>query len=270
MALIIGKPGRHIAKADALVAHNQPMVCPKISGDFVIMNDAGIGKDNAGICGLEYLDQINLAAATADAQTCHIGDGDHMLEHGIISHVNRAATALGCSPGQSVRECAELMRSAIVPATAPPSFIEGARFVMREVPGEPAVICADSVGMLHPEDAGRIAITASHGALSGGRPDNAIPPAPVRAARPRARVHPVAHHATPGRRAQGCAVAGGQSRANSSLKPNSLLAGKIQGILFVWASECDYWLGIKEPNSRTYDPIPYASEQGIYFGLAGN
>ena len=89
----------------------------------VIMNDAGIGKDNAGIRGLDYLDQINLAAATADAQTCHIGDGDHMLEHGIISQVNRAATALGCSPGQSVRECAELMRSAIVPATAPPSII---------------------------------------------------------------------------------------------------------------------------------------------------
>ena len=109
-------------------------------------------------------------------QTCHIGDGDHMLEHGIISHVNRAAAALGCSPGQSVRECAEVMRAAIVPATAPPSIIEGARFVIRDVPGEPMVICANSVGMLQPEDAGRIAITASHGALSGGRPDNAIPP----------------------------------------------------------------------------------------------
>src|SRR3984893_15804168 len=36
-----------------------------------------------------------------------------------------------------------------------------------------------------------------------------------------------------------------QSRANPSLKPNSLLAGKIQGILFVGASECDYWLGIQ-------------------------
>ena len=33
--------------------------------------------------------------------------------------------------------------------------------------------------------------------------------------------------------------------ANPSLKPNSLLAGKIQGILFVGASECDYWLGIQ-------------------------
>ncbi len=82
----------------------------------VIMNDAGIGKDDAGICGLDYLDQIDSAAATADAQTCHIGDGDHLLDHGIISHVNRAAAALGCTSGQSVHECAELMRSAIVPS----------------------------------------------------------------------------------------------------------------------------------------------------------
>src|SRR5580700_5267931 len=61
----------------------------------VIMNDAGIGKDNAGIVGLAYLDQVSLAAATADAQTCHIGDGGHMLAHGIISHVNATASALG-------------------------------------------------------------------------------------------------------------------------------------------------------------------------------
>jgi hypothetical protein len=141
----------------------------------VIMNDAGIGKDNAGIRGLDYLDQIKLAAATADAQTCHIGDGDHMLEHGIISHVNRTAAALGCAPGQSVRNCAELMRSATVPAAEPPSITEGARFVMRDVPGEPLVVCADSIGMLEPDDAGRIVVTASHAALSGGRPDNAVP-----------------------------------------------------------------------------------------------
>jgi len=142
----------------------------------VIMNDAGVGRDNAGIRGLDYLDQINLAAATADARTCHIGDGDHTLAHGIISHLNRAAAALGCKAGQSVRDCAELMRSAAVPTVAPPGITEGARFVMREVAGEPRVICADSVGMLQPDDAGQIVITASHAALSGGRPDNAVPP----------------------------------------------------------------------------------------------
>jgi hypothetical protein len=142
----------------------------------VIMNDAGVGKDKAGIVGLDYLDQIGLAAATADAQTCHIGDGDHMLAHGVISYVNQAAVALGCAPGQSVQDCAERMRAGTVPTTAPPPITDGARFVMRDVPGEPVLICADSVGMLQPDDTGRIAVTASHGALSGGRPDNAVPP----------------------------------------------------------------------------------------------
>jgi hypothetical protein len=142
----------------------------------VIMNDAGIGKDKAGIVGLDFLDQIDLAAATADARTCHIGDGDHMLAHGIISHVNRAAAAFGCAPGQTVRNCAERMRAATVPTIAPPPITEGARFAMRDVPGEPVLICADSIGMLLPDDAGRIVVTASHGALSGGRPDNVVPP----------------------------------------------------------------------------------------------
>ena len=141
----------------------------------VIMNDAGIGKDKAGIIGLDFLDQIGLAGATADGQTCHIGDGDHTLAHGVISHVNRTAAALGCAPGQSVRDCAEIMRAAAVPTLAPPSITEGARFVMRDVPGEPVLICADSIGMLQPDDAGRIVVTASHGALSGGRPDNTVP-----------------------------------------------------------------------------------------------
>jgi hypothetical protein len=141
----------------------------------VIMNDAGVGKDDAGIVGLAYLDQIALAAATADARTCHIGDGDHMLAHGTISHVNRTAAALGCASGQSVRTCAEHMRLAVVPNTMPPAITEGARFIVRDAPGEPRVICADSVGMLEPGDAGQIVITASHGALSGGRPDNVVP-----------------------------------------------------------------------------------------------
>jgi hypothetical protein len=141
----------------------------------VIMNDAGIGKDNAGIVGLEFLDQIDMAAATADAQTCHIGDGDHMLAHGIISHVNRTAAALGCAPGQTVRDCAEYMRAATVPTVAPPPISDGARFVMRDVHGEPVLICADSIGMLQADDVGRIVVTASHGALSGGRPDNIVP-----------------------------------------------------------------------------------------------
>ena len=140
----------------------------------VIMNDAGIGKDDAGILGLEFLDRIKMAAATADAMTCHIGDGEHMLAHGIVSHVNKTAAAFGCAVGQGVRECAELMRSATPPTEMPPAITDGARYILRE--GQPGLVCADSIGMIVPEDAGKIVITASHGALSGGRPDNAVAP----------------------------------------------------------------------------------------------
>ena len=140
----------------------------------VIMNDAGIGKGNAGIVGLEFLDRIRMAAATADAMTCHIGDGDHMLAHGVISHVNETAAALGCKVGQTVRDCAELMRAALPPTEMPPAITDGARYILRD--GKPGLVCADSIGMIVPEDAGKIVVTASHGALSGGRPDNAVAP----------------------------------------------------------------------------------------------
>jgi hypothetical protein len=141
----------------------------------VIMNDAGVGADGAGIAGLPYLDQIGLPAATASADTCHIGDGEHTLANGVISHVNRAAANLGCLTGESARACAEKMRTASVPAAAPPPITEGTRVTLREVAGEPKLICADSVGMVRAEDAGQIVVTASHAALPGGRPDTLIP-----------------------------------------------------------------------------------------------
>src|SRR5579862_6788310 len=109
----------------------------------VIMNDAGVGKDDAGIVGLEFLDRIGMAAATADAMTCHIGDGDHMLAHGVISHVNKTAAALGCRVEQSVGDCAELMRAAVPPTEMPPAITDGARDILRD--GKPGLVCADSI-----------------------------------------------------------------------------------------------------------------------------
>ena len=142
----------------------------------VVLNDAGVGKNRAGIRGLEYLDQVELPGATADADTCHIGDGDHMLQHGRVSHINRSAARCGCDIGDSVRRCAELMgESPVVTASMPP--ISGAkRYMIRENPGEPAVVCLDAAPMLSDDDAGRIVVTGSHAALFRGRPDDVIRP----------------------------------------------------------------------------------------------
>ena len=142
----------------------------------VVLNDAGVGKDNAGISGLAYLDRIGLAAATADARTCHIGDGDDMLAQGVISFANQAAAHLGCAAGQTVRECAEAMRKGLIVDATPPEIAGGKRTIMHDVPGEPRVICLDAAPMLEPGDAGAIVITGSHAALFRGRPDDVVKP----------------------------------------------------------------------------------------------
>ena len=146
----------------------------KIRG--VVFNDAGVGCRDAGIKGLPYLDRIGLAGATADAWTCHIADGEHMLAHGVISHVNAAATKLGCRVGQSVAECAGLMTKGPVAAAEPPAISGGKRYVLGDVPGEPKVLALDAAPMLTAEDAGAIAVTGSHAALFRGQPDNVIGP----------------------------------------------------------------------------------------------
>jgi hypothetical protein len=143
----------------------------------VILNDAGVGRNGAGIRGLAYLDPVGLPAAAADANSCHIGDGEHMLEHGRISHVNRSAAAWGCRIGDTVRHCAELMCAAPIVDVPMPSIEGGRRYTISDRHGEPAVICLDAAPMLLDEDAGRIVITGSHAALFRGKPDDVVRPA---------------------------------------------------------------------------------------------
>ena len=141
----------------------------------VILNDAGIGKDAAGTGALPFLDRIGLAAATADSQSCRIADAADMLATGVISAVNGAAAALGCAPGQTVRDCADRMRSARLPSAPVPPLGES-RFIISEADGERVVIGIDSASLFQPADAGRIVVTASHGALVGSKPDKVVPP----------------------------------------------------------------------------------------------
>ena len=143
----------------------------------LILNDAGLGKDRAGISGLFYLEDIGMAAAAVDCMSARIGDGADMLARGVISHANAYAALCGVVAGQSCRDAAERMRAAPAPRSGPPSYAEGRwRMAGRspEAGGPPEVWALDSVGKLLPEDAGRILIIGSHGALHGGRPESAL------------------------------------------------------------------------------------------------
>jgi hypothetical protein len=142
----------------------------------VVLNDAGVGKNGAGIRGLPYLDRVGLPAATADARTCHIGDAEHMLEFGLVSFVNQAAAGMGCRAGDSVRSCAQRMCTGPVVEAAMPPVHGGKRYLISEAEGEPRVVCLDAAPMLESSDEGNIVITGSHAALFRGKPDGVIKP----------------------------------------------------------------------------------------------
>jgi hypothetical protein len=139
----------------------------------VILNDAGVGLDGAGIAGLHYLQELGMAAAAVDCMSARIGDGEDILARGIISHSNELALGLGVVPGLACSEAAERLTEATPFVNAPPARLE-ARFPLREVPSEPAVWGLDSASLVQPEDQFRILMIGSHGGLLGGDPASAL------------------------------------------------------------------------------------------------
>jgi hypothetical protein len=142
----------------------------------VILHDAGVGKDQAGISALPYLEDLGIAGATVDHRSARIGDGQSMAETGVISNLNPSAQAAGCKVGQPAMDCARAMRTVQIAGGEVPGYAE-ARFVLQDTPGEPRVIGCDSTSLVKPEDEGDIVVTASHGDLLrdspswGDRPD---------------------------------------------------------------------------------------------------
>ncbi len=146
----------------------------------VLLNDAGVGKDGAGIACLDYFAGLGRPAATIGHDTARIGDGEDMARRGIVSHVNVPAAELGCVAGEPARWCAERMRRAGPPGGEPPPYAE-ARFRLCAEPGKPEVWGLDSISLLRPEDRERIIVAASHGAVLRGAGGKALR-YPVRAA----------------------------------------------------------------------------------------
>jgi hypothetical protein len=67
-------------------------------------NDAGVGKEDAGIAALSMLEEHGVPGATLAHSSARIGDARDHWEHGVVSHVNGLAAASGLHPGQSVHD----------------------------------------------------------------------------------------------------------------------------------------------------------------------
>jgi len=141
----------------------------------VILCDAGVGREQAGIGGLDWLDRLGVPAAAIGHRSARIGDGVDCAERGVITFSNKRATSFGVAPGMSAREALErLNREALPPCPAPPKS-EERRFRLPEAEaGGVRVHAIDSAGLVLPEDEGQIVLTGSHGALLGGKPETAI------------------------------------------------------------------------------------------------
>jgi hypothetical protein len=64
-----------------------------------VFNDAGVGKDDAGLAALAFLQSHGLAACTVSHASARIGEAQSTLDDGVISHANALATALGVEAG---------------------------------------------------------------------------------------------------------------------------------------------------------------------------
>jgi hypothetical protein len=71
---------------------------------LAVFNDAGVGKDDAGIASLRMLQERGVACAAVSHTSGRIGDSQDMWDHGVISHVNPAASALGLKAGDRLCE----------------------------------------------------------------------------------------------------------------------------------------------------------------------
>lgn len=132
----------------------------------ILFNDAGVGKDEAGIRSLSYLNDLGLPAATVDNQSARIGDGVSIVQSGEISYINDAATACGCEVDQSAIECA----ATISDAERDPVQADVGNEMTREMvsDGDPPVWTLDSIGLISDQHEGAITVTGSHGERLAG------------------------------------------------------------------------------------------------------
>jgi hypothetical protein len=139
----------------------------------IIFNDAGGGKDQAGIAGIFFLEKQGIYAATVDSFTARIGIAEE-TEAGIVSHVNAPAKEGGIRPGILAREAAEIMREAPALKTAEGSRtdeeFEEKMTVIHSSSAGFRIVTMDSNSMVTPENRNDIILTGSHGGLVGTAP----------------------------------------------------------------------------------------------------
>lgn len=133
----------------------------------LIANDAGVGKENAGVAGLQLLDAYGCAGASVDCWSARIGDGRDSYDSGIISTANGTALSVGIRPGMLASEAATLL-SQRVKRDAPSNVRLRHRGPIVFSEGPPRIIGLDSASMVTTDFGNAIVVTGSHGGTVAG------------------------------------------------------------------------------------------------------
>jgi len=139
----------------------------------MILNDAGRGKDDAGIGGAAWCDALGLPYAAIDTMSARIGNAEDMITRGIVSVTNAAASELGVAPGDEVAAAAARMSAAERISAAVPHY-EEARVDLPAGANGRRVVLADSASLIEARDIGQIFVCGSHGGMLGSDPRTAL------------------------------------------------------------------------------------------------
>ena len=75
----------------------------------VFFNDAGIGKDDAGVVALALMQEVGVIAAVYAHTSARIGDANDGWRNGIITRCNALAQAAGIASNQTVHQMVDQM-----------------------------------------------------------------------------------------------------------------------------------------------------------------
>ena len=148
-----------------------PISRPSSHAAAAIFNDAGVGRDRAGIGGLDYLQEFGIAAATVGHDTARIGDGADMMAAASSPMRTRWPRRSASAPASRAATPPPLLQQARPAHRAPPEALEAAFLLIADAP---QVWALDSASLVLPEHKDAIVVTGSHGGLLGGRPETAL------------------------------------------------------------------------------------------------
>ena len=140
----------------------------------VFLNNAGVGKNQAGIRGLAYYQAEDILACAVDHNSAEIGIALDTWESGIISHRSSKAEEAGIQIGDSVKEAvAKIIH--LYKNLEPPmeekkenSSKTSLKKQIQTLINGVSITVTDSITFLNQNNAGAIVVCGSHGGVSAG------------------------------------------------------------------------------------------------------